>query len=108
MMVLLSCAVLCLAIAALQTNRRAVDEVTRLLLNVTVFLCALFCILVAPWFIQLLMLLSLLVLPTCLLKRQAIHLPCPHLCIGRWRCPAPKLHRPPFADPADSEETPTP
>ncbi|NJL02566.1 MAG: hypothetical protein HC910_19150 [Spirulinaceae cyanobacterium SM2_1_0] len=76
-MILLSFVALCLAIATLQFNRRAADDVTHLLLNVTAFLSALFCILVAPWYVQLLMLLSLLVLPTCTRDRRPFTSPAP-------------------------------
>lgn len=93
-MVLLACAALCLAIAALQLNCRANDDLTHLLLNATAFLCALFCLLAAPWWVQLLMLIALIAAPSCVLHPHSDRLAsqrdsrpsCPTVCLGRWHC----------------------
>jgi hypothetical protein len=80
-----------LAIAGAYLTRNIANDVAKVLSGLAALICLITGLFFASWLLKLIMLLLLLVLPTCFRGARADHrLPCPRGCIARGRCVAPK------------------
>ncbi|MEB3359922.1 MAG: hypothetical protein VKK04_24565 [Synechococcales bacterium] len=85
-MLFISLTTFLLAIAILQYIKVVRDDVGKLLGGLAVVVCVVFSLVYAPWGLKLLLLLVLLVVPTCLKGNQDNTFPCPRICLARGRC----------------------
>ncbi|MGF1499614.1 MAG: hypothetical protein ACFB8W_22735 [Elainellaceae cyanobacterium] len=91
-MLLISLTAFFLAIATIQYIKVVNDDVGKLLGGLTALVCLVISLACAPWGLKLLLLLALLVVPTCSKGKPNGTLPCPRICIARGRCLTKSSH----------------